>query len=32
MRPGIAQRCRLGRIWVTEEELRRTLYSVIYLR
>ena len=32
MRPGIAQRCELGRIWVTEEELRRTLYSVIYLR
>lgn len=32
MRPGIAERCQLGRIWVTEEELRRTLYSVIYLR
>jgi hypothetical protein len=32
MRPGVAERCRLGRIWVTEEELRRTLYSVIYLR
>ncbi len=32
MRPGIAARCRLGRIWVTDEELRRTLYSVIYLR
>ena len=32
MRPGIAERCRLGRIWVSEDELRRTLYSVIYLR
>lgn len=32
MRSGIAERCHLGRIWVTEEELRRTLYSVIYLR
>ncbi|MGH1592306.1 hypothetical protein ACRBEV_32810 (plasmid) [Methylobacterium phyllosphaerae] len=32
MRPGIAERCQLGRVWVTEEELRRTLYSVIYLR
>lgn len=32
MRPGIAERCLAGRIWVTEEELRRTLYSVIYLR
>lgn len=32
MRPGIARRCELGRIWVSEAELARTLYSVIYLR
>ncbi len=32
MRPGIRERCADGRIWLWEEELRRTLYSVIYLR
>ena len=32
MRPGIAARCDLGRVWVTEQELRGSLYSVIYLR
>ncbi|MGV7031125.1 hypothetical protein [Methylobacterium symbioticum] len=32
MRPGIRERCDNGRIWLTEAELRATLYSVIYLR
>jgi hypothetical protein len=32
MREGIRERCENGRVWVTEEELRRTLYSVTYLR
>ncbi|MFC6773122.1 hypothetical protein [Methylobacterium gregans] len=32
MRPGIRERCEDGRIWLWEEELRHTLYSVIYLR
>ncbi|PXW52103.1 hypothetical protein BY998_13016 [Methylobacterium sp. B4] len=32
MRPGIRERCELGRVWLDEEELRRSLYSVIYLR
>ncbi|KQO54756.1 hypothetical protein [Methylobacterium sp. WL19] len=32
MRDGIRERCDNGRIWVTESELRRTLYSVTYLR
>jgi len=32
MRPGIRERCELGRIWLTEQELERTLYSVTYLR
>ena len=32
MRPGIRERCENGRIWLTEAELRATLYSVIYLR
>jgi hypothetical protein len=32
MRPGIRERCDLGRVWLTEEELTRTLYSVTYLR
>lgn len=32
MRPGIRERCEDGRIWLWEAELRRTLYSVIYLR
>ena len=32
MRPGIRERCDNGRIWLREEELRRTLYSVVYLR
>jgi len=32
MRPGIAERCRDGRIWLSEGELRQSLYSVIYLR
>lgn len=32
MRKGVAQRCESGRIWLTEDELKRTLYSVTYLR
>ncbi|WP_246696542.1 hypothetical protein [Methylobacterium planeticum] len=32
MRAGIRERCHHGRIWLTEDELKRTLYSVIYLR
>ncbi|MBO1018658.1 hypothetical protein IPV08_01565 [Methylobacterium sp. SD274] len=32
MRDGIRERCDNGRIWVTESELRKTLYSVTYLR
>lgn len=32
MRAGIRERCRNGRIWLTEDGLKRTLYSVIYLR
>ena len=32
MRPGIRERCDLGRVWLTEEELTHTLYSVTYLR
>ena len=32
MRPGIAERCDLGRVWLDEDELRASLYSVIYLR
>ncbi|WP_306424506.1 hypothetical protein [Methylobacterium oxalidis] len=32
MREGIRERCDNGRIWLWEEELKRTLYSVIYLR
>jgi hypothetical protein len=32
MREGIRDRCELGRIWLTEDELKRTLYSVTYLR
>ncbi|WP_420847366.1 hypothetical protein [Methylobacterium organophilum] len=32
MRPGIRERCDLGRVWLEEDELRRSLYSVIYLR
>ena len=32
MRPGIRERCELGRVWLDEEELRSSLYSVIYLR
>jgi hypothetical protein len=32
MRAGIRARCHNGRIWLLEGELRRTLYSVIYLR
>ncbi len=32
MRPDIARRCDNGRVWLREDELRRTLYSVIYLR
>ncbi|KQO70494.1 hypothetical protein ASF22_17080 [Methylobacterium sp. Leaf87] len=32
MRPDIAGRCDNGRVWLREDELRRTLYSVIYLR
>lgn len=32
MRAGIRERCEDGRVWLNEAELRRTLYSVIYLR
>ena len=32
MRPGIRERCELGRVWLDEAELRASLYSVIYLR
>jgi hypothetical protein len=32
MRPGIAERCDLGRVWLDVDELRASLYSVIYLR
>ena len=32
MREGIGDRCELGRIWLNEDELKRTLYSVTYLR
>lgn len=32
MRAGIRERCDDGRVWLMESELRRTLYSVIYLR
>ncbi|MDR7039907.1 hypothetical protein J2X36_004685 [Methylobacterium sp. BE186] len=32
MRAGIRERCDNGRVWLTEDELKRTLYSVIYLR
>ena len=32
MREGIVDRCELGRIWLTEDELKRSLYSVTYLR
>ncbi|PIU05879.1 MULTISPECIES: hypothetical protein [Methylobacterium] len=32
MRPGVRERCENGRVWLNEGELRRTLYSVIYLR
>jgi hypothetical protein len=32
MREGIRERCDNGRVWLWEDELKRTLYSVIYLR
>lgn len=32
MRPGIREQCELGRIWLNEDELEKTLYSVTYLR
>jgi hypothetical protein len=32
MRKGVAERCDYGRIWLTDDELKRTLYSVTYLR
>lgn len=32
MRPGIRERCDLGRVWLDADELRASLYSVIYLR
>lgn len=32
MREGIGKRCELGRIWLTEDELKRSIYSVTYLR
>jgi len=32
MREGVRERCKLGRIWLAEDELKRTLYSVTYLR
>lgn len=32
MYPAIRARCRNGRIWLTEQELRSAIYSVVYLR
>ena len=32
MREGMREACENGRVWVGEEALRRTLYSVTYLR
>jgi hypothetical protein len=32
LRPGIAAKCSLGRIWVSEHDLGETIYSVTYLR
>jgi len=32
MREGVRERCAFGRIWLTEDEMKRTLYSVTYLR
>ncbi|WP_336486196.1 hypothetical protein [Methylobacterium nigriterrae] len=32
LREGLRERCHYGRVWLWEDELRRTLYSVIYLR
>jgi hypothetical protein len=32
MREEIGERCELGRIWLTEDELKRSIYSVTYLR
>lgn len=32
LRPAIAARCAAGRIWLTEQELDETIYSVTYLR
>lgn len=32
MYPAISARCRNGRIWLTETELRSAIYSVVYLR
>jgi hypothetical protein len=32
MRPEISARCENGRVWLTERELTKTLYSVTYLR
>jgi hypothetical protein len=32
MRAGMREACENGRVWVDEEALRRTLYSVTYLR
>ena len=32
MRSGMREACENGRVWVDEEALRRTLYSVTYLR
>jgi len=32
LRPAIAKRCSAGRIWLNEQELDETIYSVTYLR
>jgi hypothetical protein len=32
LRPAIAKRCIAGRIWLSEQELDETIYSVTYLR
>ncbi len=32
LRPAIAERCSAGRIWLDEQELDETIYSVTYLR
>ncbi len=32
LRPAIAKRCDASRVWLTEPELNKTIYSVIHLR